>query len=90
MEAKIADALEAQRVVVSDVYGDGRHVAIDVVSAAFDGKTSVQRQRMVYKVGRRGHGRARTRGASLHCAATVCRCSPPALPGAAAALAAPL
>jgi hypothetical protein len=35
---------------VADVYGDGRHVNIDVVSAAFEGKSSVARQRMVYKV----------------------------------------
>lgn len=50
MESKIQEALEAERVSVSDVYGDGRHVNIDVVSAAFEGKNSVQRQRMVYKV----------------------------------------
>lgn len=50
MEAKISEALEAERVSVSDVYGDGRHVNIDVVSEAFEGKNSVQRQRMVYKV----------------------------------------
>jgi hypothetical protein len=36
------------------MYGDGRHVSIDVVSAAFEGKNSVSRQRLVYKVGRRG------------------------------------
>lgn len=51
MEGKIADALEAQQVSVTDVYGDGRHVNIAVVSEAFEGKNSVQRQRMVYKVG---------------------------------------
>ena len=51
MESKISEALEAQHVSVSDVYGDGRHVNIDVVSSAFEGKNSVQRQRMVYKVG---------------------------------------
>eukprot|EP00882_Tetradesmus_deserticola_P010983 GHRQ01011617.1.p2 GENE.GHRQ01011617.1~~GHRQ01011617.1.p2 ORF type:complete len:150 (+),score=40.41 GHRQ01011617.1:97-546(+) len=49
MQAKIKDALEAERVSVADVYGDGRHVNIDVVSAAFEGKSSVARQRMVYK-----------------------------------------
>jgi acid stress-induced BolA-like protein IbaG/YrbA len=51
LQAKIQEALEAERVVVADVYGDGRHVNIDVVSAAFEGKSSVARQRMVYKVG---------------------------------------
>jgi stress-induced morphogen len=50
LQAKIQEALEAERVVVADVYGDGRHVNIDVVSAAFEGKSSVARQRMVYKV----------------------------------------
>ncbi|KAL6757378.1 bola protein [Haematococcus lacustris] len=49
MRAKIAAALEAQNVSIVDVYGDGRHVSIDVVSGAFEGKTAVQRQRMVYK-----------------------------------------
>jgi stress-induced morphogen len=50
MQAKIADALEAQSVTVTDVYGDGRHVSIDVVAAAFEGKNAVARQRLVYKV----------------------------------------
>jgi acid stress-induced BolA-like protein IbaG/YrbA len=50
MQAKIQEALEAEHVLVADVYGDGRHVNINVVSAAFEGKSSVVRQRMVYKV----------------------------------------
>jgi len=50
MQQKISEALEAQSVSVTDVYGDGRHVNIAVVSSAFEGKNSVQRQRMVYKV----------------------------------------
>ncbi len=37
MRAKIEDALEATSVSVTDVSGDGRHVAIDVVSPRFDG-----------------------------------------------------
>ncbi|KAI8465186.1 MAG: hypothetical protein J3K34DRAFT_388054 [Monoraphidium minutum] len=49
MEAKIRDALDAQAVRVQDMYGDGRHVSIDVVAAAFEGKNSVARQRLVYK-----------------------------------------
>lgn len=51
MRLKIADALEteAASVRVADVSGDGRHVAIDVIAAAFEGKKSMERQRMVYK-----------------------------------------
>lgn len=50
MRVKIGEALEAQSVDVTDMYGDGRHVSIEVVSASFEGKSSMQRQRMVYKV----------------------------------------
>lgn len=50
MSAKIKTALETDRVQVKDVYGDYQHVSIDVVSAMFEDKTTVQRQRMVYKV----------------------------------------
>lgn len=32
-----------------DTSGDGRHVCIDVISKAFEGKSAVNRQRMVYK-----------------------------------------
>lgn len=51
MRSKIRDALQAQRVEVADVQGDGRHVEIVVVSEEFEGKSAVNRQRMVYKVG---------------------------------------
>jgi BolA-like protein len=44
------DALETDRVSVTDTYGDGRHVSIDVVSPVFDGMSSVKRQQKVYKV----------------------------------------
>lgn len=50
MKAKICEALETDDCSISDVYGDGRHVSIDVVSKLFEGKNSMQRQRMVYKV----------------------------------------
>jgi stress-induced morphogen len=50
MRQKIGEALETDQVSIQDVYGDGRHVSIDVVSAAFEGKNSVARQRLVYKV----------------------------------------
>lgn len=50
MKQKISEALEAQQVDISDAYGDGRHVSIDVVSKLFEGQNSVKRQRLVYKV----------------------------------------
>jgi stress-induced morphogen len=50
MQAKIGEALSAEEVSVSDMYGNSQHVTIRVVSSEFDGKTAVQRQRMVYKV----------------------------------------
>jgi stress-induced morphogen len=49
MRGKIQEALKAEFVEVKDAYGDGRHVSIDVVSAEFEGKSAVQRQRLVYK-----------------------------------------
>ena len=54
MTAKIQEALQAQRVEVQDVAGDGRHVEIMVVAKEFEGKSAVNRQRMVYKVRRWG------------------------------------
>lgn len=50
MKSKIQNALDAQEVQVTDIQGDGRHVEIVVVSSQFEGKNSVNRQRMVYKV----------------------------------------
>ncbi|KAG6549952.1 hypothetical protein Mapa_008463 [Marchantia paleacea] len=49
MQAKIKEQLDAENVIVKDAYGDGRHVSIDVVAAVFEGKSAVNRQRMVYK-----------------------------------------
>ncbi|KAL2628602.1 hypothetical protein R1flu_013288 [Riccia fluitans] len=49
MQAKIKEQLDAEKVTVKDAYGDGRHVSIDVVAAVFEGKSAVNRQRMVYK-----------------------------------------
>ncbi|CAM6106044.1 unnamed protein product [Calypogeia fissa] len=49
MQAKIKDDLNAESVSVKDAYGDGRHVSIDVVASVFEGKSAVNRQRMVYK-----------------------------------------
>ena len=48
MKAKIEDALEATSVSVTDVSGDGRHVAIDVVSPRFDGLGSMKRLQLTY------------------------------------------
>ncbi|CAI5979167.1 unnamed protein product [Closterium sp. NIES-65] len=45
----IALALEADNVTVVDVNGDGQHVSIEVVSKLFEGKRSLDRQRMVYR-----------------------------------------
>ena len=50
MEGSLRAELEADQVAVTDVYGDGRHVSIDIVSQQFEGQPSVKRQRMVYKV----------------------------------------
>jgi stress-induced morphogen len=49
MTAKISEALGSDKVSVVDQSGDGQHVLIDVVSKEFEGKNSMQRQRMVYK-----------------------------------------
>ncbi|KAL3686733.1 hypothetical protein R1sor_013042 [Riccia sorocarpa] len=49
MQAKIKEQLDAEKVIVKDAYGDGRHVSIDVVAAVFEGKSAVNRQRLVYK-----------------------------------------
>lgn len=46
---QIKEALGAQHCVVKDAYGDARHVSIEVVSKEFEGKGSMQRQRLVYK-----------------------------------------
>ncbi|PRW20958.1 sufE chloroplastic [Chlorella sorokiniana] len=49
MRGKIQAALNAEIVQVEDMQGDGRHVEIMVVSKEFEGKSAVNRQRMVYK-----------------------------------------
>ena len=47
MREKIREALQADKVDISDTYGDGRHVSIDVVSKAFEGESSMKRCGMV-------------------------------------------
>lgn len=49
MRVNIREQLEAETVEVMDLSGNGRHVAIKVVSEKFEGKSAVNRQRMVYK-----------------------------------------
>lgn len=77
MRSKIQSALEAQEVDIVDAGGDGRHVEIHVVSAAFAGKNAVARQRLVYKVLRRGlaqthqHGRWQGPGRHAHADLTI-------------------
>lgn len=43
MQEKIQEALEADRVQVTDTYGDGRHVSIDVVSKLFEEQSTMKR-----------------------------------------------
>jgi len=66
MRRKIGEALETDSVRVTDVHGDGRHVSIDVVAAAFEGKSAVARQRLVYKARRRARG-SWLRAACMRC-----------------------
>jgi stress-induced morphogen len=48
IEAKIHDALPGARVEVRDTTGGGDHWAAVVVASAFEGKTLVERHRMIY------------------------------------------
>ena len=48
-EHQIQSSLDALEVRVEDQSGDGQHVCISVVAEVFQDKTSVQRQRLVYK-----------------------------------------
>ena len=43
MQQKIQEALEADTVQVTDTYGDGRHVSIDVTSKLFEGQSTMKR-----------------------------------------------
>lgn len=43
MQGKIQEALEADKVQITDTYGDGRHVSIDVVSNLFEGQSTMKR-----------------------------------------------
>lgn len=48
LEALIKDAFPDAQVAVEDMVGDGDHLAANVVSEAFRGKTRVQQHQMVY------------------------------------------
>ena len=48
-QSQIRDGLDAQFVDVVDMSGDARHVGIQVMANAFEGKNAINRQRMVYK-----------------------------------------
>lgn len=43
MRRKISEDLQAESVEITDTYGDGRHVSINVVSSAFEGQSSMKR-----------------------------------------------
>jgi stress-induced morphogen len=49
IEALILQALPDAQVTITDLAGDGDHYAARVVSAAFAGKSRVQRHKMVYE-----------------------------------------
>ena len=49
MKTNIKEALEAETVEVADLSRNAKHIAIKVVSEQFEGKSVVNRQRMVYK-----------------------------------------
>ncbi|XP_002963291.2 protein BOLA4, chloroplastic/mitochondrial [Selaginella moellendorffii] len=49
MERKIREKLGADNVVVKDAYGDGEYLSISVVASVFQGKSKIDRQKMVYK-----------------------------------------
>ena len=71
-QEKIRTALEAERVEVTDAYGNGQHVSIDVVSAMFEGESSMKRQRMVYKVHNQYEAPCCDRRLVRDCAYIVC------------------
>jgi stress-induced morphogen len=48
IEVRITSALPGARVFVTDTTGHGDHWAATVVTAAFHGKSPVERHRMVY------------------------------------------
>lgn len=49
IEALILQAFPGAEVTITDLAGDGDHYAARVVSSAFEGKSRVQRHKMVYE-----------------------------------------
>ena len=49
IEALILQAFPGADVTITDLAGDGDHYAARVVSSAFEGKSRVQRHKMVYE-----------------------------------------
>ena len=45
---RVSRALPDAKITIRDTVGDGDHLDMVVVSAAFEGKTTLQRHRMVY------------------------------------------
>ena len=48
IEARITDAFPDAKVLMVDMAGDGDHWAARVTSAAFEGKSRIQKHKMVY------------------------------------------
>lgn len=45
---RVAAALPGSEIAIRDMVGDGDHLEMIVVSPAFEGKTTLQRHRLVY------------------------------------------
>ena len=49
IEALIRESFPNAKITITDLAGDGDHYAARVVSSAFEGKSRVQRHKMVYE-----------------------------------------
>lgn len=48
IKQKIEKAIVGANVLVEDLRGDQKHYGVDVVAAAFEGKTTIQQHQMIY------------------------------------------
>jgi len=48
LRRRVGEALPGSRITIRDMVGDGDHYEMTVVSAAFEGKNTLQRHRLVY------------------------------------------
>jgi len=48
LRRRVAEALPDSRITIRDMVGDGDHYEMVVVSAAFEGKNTLERHRLVY------------------------------------------